>query len=55
MDFIERIFHMSPDGGSGLTESLVLLVVALVPLAFAALRASAARVPRVIAWFRQTA
>ena len=23
MDWIERIFHISPDGGSGLTEALV--------------------------------
>ena len=26
MDFIERIFGISPDGGSGVTEALYLLV-----------------------------
>ncbi len=27
MDFIERIFHISPDGGSGLLEFAMMLVV----------------------------
>jgi hypothetical protein len=27
MDFIERVFHLSPDGGSGLSEVVVLLSV----------------------------
>jgi hypothetical protein len=27
MDFIERIFHVSPDGGSGATELLYLVAV----------------------------
>jgi hypothetical protein len=26
MDFIERIFHVSPDGGSGTLELLLLLI-----------------------------
>jgi hypothetical protein len=26
MDFIERFFHLSPDGGNGITEILFLLV-----------------------------
>ena len=25
MDFIERIFHLSPDGGSGMTEMAIIL------------------------------
>ena len=28
MDFIERIFGVSPDGGDGTTEALYLMVVA---------------------------
>ena len=28
MDFIERIFHVSPDGGSGSLEALYLVVIA---------------------------
>ncbi|MBZ5585745.1 MAG: hypothetical protein LAQ30_26830 [Acidobacteriia bacterium] len=30
MDFIERIFHISPDGGSGATELLILAALALI-------------------------
>ena len=30
MDFIERLFGVSPDGGSGLTEASYFLFVALV-------------------------
>jgi hypothetical protein len=33
MDFVERIFGVSPDGGSGVYEALVLLI----PLGLAAL------------------
>ena len=29
MDFLERIFHLSPDGGSGLTEFAVLVSILL--------------------------
>ena len=32
MDFIERLFGISPDGGSGLTEFGVLLAIAAVLL-----------------------
>ena len=38
MDFIERVFHISPDGGSGATEWLFLLAVAVIVLAVAAWR-----------------
>jgi hypothetical protein len=38
MDFIERLFHISPDGGSGSTEFLVLFVVVVAVLLVAALR-----------------
>lgn len=34
MDFIERIFHISPDGGSGAFEILALVVVAALILAY---------------------
>ena len=35
MDFLERIFHLNLDRGSGLTESLVLLtILALVAIVF---------------------
>jgi hypothetical protein len=27
MDFVERLFGLSPDGGSGMTEALVLCVL----------------------------
>ena len=32
MDFIERLFGMSPDGGSGLTEASYVFLAALVIL-----------------------
>jgi hypothetical protein len=32
MDFIERIFHISPDGGSGSLELAIILVVMAVPV-----------------------
>jgi hypothetical protein len=33
MDFIERIFHVSPDGGTGLLELAFVLAVLVIPLA----------------------
>jgi len=33
MDFIERLFHVSPDGGSGLTELLYLVALSAIGLA----------------------
>lgn len=36
MDFIERIFHISPDGGSGATEVLILMALVFL-VAFAAI------------------
>lgn len=27
MDFLERIFHLSPDGGSGLSEAGILIFI----------------------------
>lgn len=38
MDFLERIFHISPDHGTGLTEVSILVVLFAVPLLFAARR-----------------
>ena len=29
MDFVERIFHFSPDGGNGFTELLILICLVL--------------------------
>jgi hypothetical protein len=40
MDFIERIFHVSPDGGSGTLELLLLLVPVLVVLGVTVARLS---------------
>jgi hypothetical protein len=31
MDFIERIFHLAPDGGSGSLELAILLVLVVFP------------------------
>ena len=33
MDFIERVFHIAPDGGNGITELAIVLVCGFVPLA----------------------
>lgn len=38
MDLIERILHVSPDHGSGLLESALLLVILVVPIAIATFR-----------------
>jgi hypothetical protein len=35
MDFIERILHISPDGGNGLTEWTIVLVCVCACLTFA--------------------
>jgi hypothetical protein len=32
MDFIERIFHIAPDGGTGTLELSFLMVVLIVPI-----------------------
>ena len=33
MDFIERLFHIAPDGGNGITELAIVLICGLAPLA----------------------
>jgi ABC-type phosphate transport system permease subunit len=38
VDFIERIFHISPDHGSGVLEATILLTLLLIPIAVALLR-----------------
>jgi hypothetical protein len=38
MDFIERVFHISPDNGNGLTEAAILAALIAVVCAFFALR-----------------
>ena len=35
MDFIERIFHIAPDGGSGTLELAIVLGLIVFPLALA--------------------
>jgi hypothetical protein len=43
MDFIERIFGISPDGGSGMFELLLILIPITGILAIRALRRRSAR------------
>ena len=38
MDFIERWLHISPDGGSGLSEVLILTVMIVISLIVVSLR-----------------
>jgi hypothetical protein len=38
MDFIERWFNISPDGGSGLSESLILIVLIAIGLTVGSLQ-----------------
>ena len=38
MDFIERWLHISPDGGNGLSEALILAVLVAIGLIFVSLR-----------------
>lgn len=38
MDFIERWLHISPDGGSGLSEALILAVLIGISLILVSLR-----------------
>ena len=38
MDFIERWLHISPDGGNGLSEVLILAVLIAIGLIFISLR-----------------
>jgi hypothetical protein len=40
MDFIERIFHLTPDHGDGTLETLIVLAVVVVPIVVRALRIS---------------
>lgn len=38
MDFIERIFHIAPDGGTGAMELAIVLLLVIITLAAARLR-----------------
>lgn len=40
MDFIERLFHIAPDGGNGMLEGALLAAALLVSLAVTAARTS---------------
>lgn len=42
MDFIERLFHIAPDGGTGYLELSIALVCALLPGAVLLLRKAVA-------------
>ena len=44
MDFIEQIFHVAPDGGTGILEWAIVLVFFIVPLAAMALRRKRGRI-----------
>jgi hypothetical protein len=44
MDFIERLFHVSPDGGSGATEATYVLAISAIAVVLAFRR----RIARVI-------
>jgi hypothetical protein len=33
MDFIERLFHLSPDGGSGATEATYIVAISVILVA----------------------
>jgi hypothetical protein len=44
MDFIERIFHVSPDGGTGSLELAIMLVLLVIPLAVALHRKKRSRI-----------
>jgi len=45
MDFIEKIFRVSPDQGNGLLEAMILIVALVIPIAFAVLRTRRQRLP----------
>jgi hypothetical protein len=45
MDFIEGIFHVAPDGGTGSLELAILLVLVIFPLAVLMFRKNRARKP----------
>ena len=38
MDYIERLFHIAPDGGTGFLELGILIALLLIPLAVFGLR-----------------
>jgi hypothetical protein len=43
MDFIERLFHVDPDHGTGLLELAILAIAAVIPAVVIFLRKSAHR------------
>jgi hypothetical protein len=50
MDFIEWIFHVAPDGGSGILEFALMFVLFIGPVALAAIRKKRGRK----SWARDT-
>ena len=46
MDFIERIFHLSPDQGNGTLEFTIILVIAAIPVCVALVRVRPKRQPK---------
>jgi hypothetical protein len=47
MDFIERLFHIAPDGGTGLLELAITLALLLIPVTVVMVRRKARRQPRI--------
>jgi hypothetical protein len=52
MDFIEKVFHFSPDGGSGYTEVIVVSVFVAAVIAFVWRQAVARFVRQRLGWIR---
>jgi hypothetical protein len=46
MDFVERIFHVAPDGGTGSLELAIIFVLLAFPIAVALLRGARASLDR---------
>jgi hypothetical protein len=44
MNWIEQLFHLAPDGGTGLTELAILLVCVFVPAAVFVIRKRSRRI-----------
>jgi hypothetical protein len=46
MDYLERLFHIAPDGGNGLFEVAISMALLLVPIALLAARRKSKLDPR---------
>lgn len=43
MDFIERLFHIAPDGGTGMLEVTIVLILIFIPAAILSVKRNRAR------------